>query len=539
MDFALETMYKNLIKWSYCSFDRIVIRGHVPVLQGRDGGGVVSWARSLYPDVVLTKSWFESFAAKFHINVKKFAEERHIPIRSVKYNQEKNEIAKQYLPKDQNFVGVYLIIKAREMTSSFASQKSKHNTNPTHRNITRQERCVDHFYFYLVDNYWGPICIRFSSHLPFNVKVFLNGNRWLFREASRKGLKVKADDNVITECNDPLTLQSIADSLNDKKIQSVCDHWVYHLLPVLTYEERNKSKFLYQWFLHQIEYSHNMLFKTRWNLTKLFHRHIGVNYDHFHPPQIETFFGHRHKGHYGKNCNLRVLHQNESVTVIRVRSRSCSLRQYNKILRIFRSELTVNNVKDLKIRKSISNLNKLRERMVDVLCSFQKIQSCVHQATCSRGELSALAKPGSVGRSQTAGIRLDNERIMTLVALLPRLAQYPTGFRISDLQELLCKVTQKNYTTSQVSYDLRKLRSKNLVDRPPGQRRYVVNPRGVSLAAVLPSLADRLCNSLIGISLYPTKCQMPEKLKTPLDQHYYKIENEISSISKTLGLKAA
>ena len=220
-------------------------------------------------------------------------------------------------------------------------------------------------------------------------------------------------------------------------------------------------------------------------------------------------------------------------------SRSCSLRQYNKILRIFRSEITVNNVKDLKIRKSISNLNELKERMGDILCSFQKIQSCVHHATCSRGELAALAKPGSVGRSHTAGIKLDNERIMTLVALLPRLAQYPTGFRISDLRELLCKVTQENYTTPQVSYDLRKLRAKNLIDLSSEQRRYLVNSRGASLAAVLPPLADRLCNSLIGISLHPTKCQMPEKLKTPLDQHYYKIENEISSISKTLGLMAA
>lgn len=79
MDFALETMYKNLIKWPYCSFDRIVIRGHVPVLQGKDGGGVVSWARSLYPDAVLTKSWFESFAAKFHINVKKLPKNTIFP----------------------------------------------------------------------------------------------------------------------------------------------------------------------------------------------------------------------------------------------------------------------------------------------------------------------------------------------------------------------------------------------------------------------------------------------------------------------------
>ena len=184
MEFALDTMYKSLIKFSYCSFDRMVIRGHVPVLQGTDGGGVVSWARSLDSNAILTTSWFESWPAKFHTNVKKFATEHNIPIIDARRNQEKNELAKEYLPKESDFTGVYLIIKSREMTYSFTSQKSKNNTNPQHRNIIRQDRCVDHFYFYLVDRYWGPICFRFSSHLPFNVKVYLNGNRWLWHEAT-------------------------------------------------------------------------------------------------------------------------------------------------------------------------------------------------------------------------------------------------------------------------------------------------------------------------------------------------------------------
>lgn len=539
MEFTLETMYKDFVKFPYRSFDRIVIRGHVPVLQGKEGGGVVSWARLLEPDVILTESWFESFAAKFHINVKKFAQEHNVPIITVNRNQEKNEIAKKYLPNDPGFAGVYLIIKAREMTFSFASQKSKHNTNPNHRNITRQDRCVDHFYFYLADKYWGPISIRLSSHLPFNVRVFLNGNRWLVREASRQGVSVKSNDNAILDCDNPLRLQQIADSLDDKKIRSVCDHWVYHLLPVLTYEERYKSKFQYQWFLHQVEYSHNMVFKNPWSLTKLFHQHVGVNYEHFHPQQIERLFGHRHKGRYEKACSLRIHHQTESVTVLRIRSRGCSIRQYNKMQRVFRSEITVNNVNDISVNKSISNLNKLKERMIEVLSGFQEVQSSVHQATCNCGELTALAKPGKVGHSQTAGIRLDNERIMAVVALLPRLVQHPEGFRISVLRELLCEVTQRDYSTSQVSYDLRKLRAKNLIDCLPNQRRYVVNSRGALLAAILPSLAGRLCNSLIGFSLYPTRCQMPERLNTPIDRHYYEIEKEIFALTKTLGLMSA
>lgn len=536
---VLETMYEKRIKFSYQSFDRIVIRGHVPLLQGRDGGGIVCWARSLDPDVILTQSWFESFPAKFHLNVKKFAEEHRLPILTPKRGQDKNEMAKHYLPKDPRFVGVYLIMKAREMTYSFASRQSKHHSNPQHRNITREERLVDHFYFYLVDPSWGPISIRFSSHLPFNVKVFLNGNRWLVRRALARGLAVKADDNVLTHCEDPARLQQMADVLDAKAIQAVCDTWVYRLFPVLTYEERHRSHFRYAWFLHQIEYGHNMIFKNPWHLTQLFHQHIAVNYERFHPHQIQRFFGHRHGGRFERTCDLRVHHQTESITVLRIRSRGCSLRQYNKIQRVFRSEVTTTNVKDLRIGKSLFNLKVLRERMEEILCRFHQVQSSVHQATCSRGELAALAQPGQLGRSFTPGMKLDNERTMTVVSLLPRLAQHSEGFRTRDLRNLLCQVTQNSLTTPQVSYTLRKLRAKNLVDRPCGQTRYRITPQGARLAAVLPFLADRLCDSLISLAQHPVKTKLPDKFVTPLDQHYYQIEKEMCSITKTLGLMAA
>lgn len=538
MPLSLETMYQERLRFSYCSFDRIVIRGHVPVLQGKEGGGVVAWARSLEPDAILTSSWFEEWATKFHVNVKKFATEHHIPIIAARRNQEKNEISREYLPKEPDFTGVYLIIQAREMTYSFTGQKSKHNSNPRHRNIIRQDRCVDHFYFYLVDKYWGPICVRFSSHLPFNVKVYLNGNRWLGREAAAHLMDVKTDDNVIIECNDARRLQTMADSLDQQKIRSVCDHWAYRLLPVLTYQQRHHSQFKYEWFLDQVEYSHNMVFKSPWSLTQLFHQHIGINYEHFHPHQIERFFGHCHGRDYRAGVGLRLHHQTEAVTVLRIRSRGCSLKQYNKGQRVFRSEITITNVKELHVQKSITNISRLSERMKNVLCSFQSAQASVHQAQCTGGELAALAQPGVVGQSHVAGIKLDNERIMSLLALLPRLVRYAEGFRISELKGILDQVSPERHSTSQISYDLRKLRAKKLIERVSGQRRYRVTTQGAAVAAVLPTLAHHLGNSVIGLCLYPTKSPMPEKFRTPLDQCYYRIEKEISLLMETTGLRA-
>jgi len=45
--------------------------------------------------------------------------------------------------------------------------------------------------------------------------------------------------------------------------------------------------------------------------------------------------------------------------------------------------------------------------MENILCSFQETQFAMHQAKCTRGGLTALAKGGNVGRSHFAGISLN------------------------------------------------------------------------------------------------------------------------------------
>jgi hypothetical protein len=273
-----------------------------------------------------------------------------------------------------------------------------------------------------------------------------------------------------------------------------------------------------------------MVFKNPWSLTKLFHRHLLVNYEQFYAQQIQRFFGHRYIPDHGNKCELRIHHKSQTVTVMRMRSKGCSLKQYNKFQRILRSEITVTNVRDLRIYKSLANLNKLKERMESILSSFQETQYAVHQAICTSGQLAALAKGGNVGRSRVAGIRLDNERIMRIVALLPRLAHLPDGFRIADLRDLVSEVSKKKFSPSQISYDLRKLRAKNLLESVPGKKRYKLNSKGATMAAVLPPLADKLGNALVGFSSTLRKCIMPEKFINPLDQFYYNIEKEISSM---------
>ena len=427
MNFALEEAYQDMIRFAYTSFDRIVIRGFVPVMQ-RPGGFVV-WARNLKPDEAIEDSWIQGLARRCHQGVKTFATERGIPIIRPAKGKRKHLFAETYRSQRGDEPGVYLIMQSRERAPVFRSRERERCPNSSHRDITRKDGYVDYYYFYIVDRYWGPISLKFSSHAPFNVTVFLNGNRWLATEAQREGLKLRILDNSIVSCDDPDALQRIADALVWQRIQSVCEHWIYKVFPVFTLEERRRSRFRYQWFVVQIEMSHNMPFKSPKRLTKVLERHVDLNRKFLHPRSIKSVFCQVPCGTYKPNTEEDVRHAFGGLTVIRVGYGKTNIKQYNNHMKTFRTEVVCNDPKDLGLRKGLAYLGELRHRLLRLVAAFHAAQAPVLETSCNDGELVDLARPGVVGEARTPGIRLENERIMAVLAALPQLVHQSEGFR--------------------------------------------------------------------------------------------------------------
>ncbi len=496
MAFPLESAYRKHVRFSYTCFDRIVVRGHDRALQSP--AGFAHWARVLRPNEPITNSWIGSLARRFHEAVKKFAAENQIPVVTAHRRMNKFQTAASYRAKMTSVSGVYLIIRARETATTYDSRVPAESRDPNYRTLIKRVGFVDQYYFYILDPYWGPISIRFSSHAPFNVTVYLNGNRWLANEAMRRGIEIETDDNSIVRCSDPDALQQVADSLDPRQLQAVCDHWAYRLFPVLTREERMKSFFRYRWFLHQVEMSHNMLFRNPRTLTKTLERHVDLNRSFLHPHSIKTIFRGSPSGSYDPNIAVTARHAFGSLTVFSVQYADTRIKQYNNHQRTFRTEVCVNDTNDLGVNKAIENLPALRERLVQLTAQYQQAQACVLSTTCHRGELTALAKPGQVNQSTTPGIKLDNERTMAVLTALPQLAHQSAGFRSADLRPIVQASLPGDYTTPQAVYDLRKLRGKGFVDRLQHTRRYRLTPQGTRIAVFLAKLRDQLLNPILG-----------------------------------------
>ena len=68
----------------------------------------------------------------------------------------------------------------------------------------------------------------------------------------------------------------------------------------------------------------------------------------------------------------------------------------------------------------------------------------------------------------------------------------PDGFTNRDLRDLISELTGTPFTTGQLTYDLRRLRTHGLIERRPHSHRYRVTDTGHEQALFLTRAHDRL-----------------------------------------------
>jgi hypothetical protein len=84
---------------------------------------------------------------------------------------------------------------------------------------------------------------------------------------------------------------------------------------------------------------------------------------------------------------------------------------------------------------------------------------------------------------------------MALFMALTLFQHLINGFHNGDLRALvtdLLGVTADEYTASQMTYDLRRLRLKGLIYRPPKTHRYFLTPHGWKIARLFSRLETRV-----------------------------------------------
>ena len=86
--------------------------------------------------------------------------------------------------------------KAQEKTPVFRTEKRRNpETGRTYPWIVRGTAMVNHYYFYGLDEDFGPFFLKFCTYFPYTAKLCLNGHEWAKRQAARAGISFEALDN--------------------------------------------------------------------------------------------------------------------------------------------------------------------------------------------------------------------------------------------------------------------------------------------------------------------------------------------------------
>ena len=78
------------------------------------------------------------------------------------------------------------------------------------------------------------------------------------------------------------------------------------------------------------------------------------------------------------------------------------------------------------------------------------------------------------------------------------------GFTNKSLRGLVAGLLGRDYTTNQMTYDLRRLRLHGLIERVPKTNTYVLTPEGLRVAVFYTKLHGRLLRPLVAAADQPS-----------------------------------
>ena len=179
------------------------------------------------------------------------------------------------------------------------------------------------------------------------------------------------------------------------------------------------------------------------------------------------------------------------------------VKQYLKAGRAIRTETTLNQPRDLGIGKELTNLAAMAKAGYAANRRLLDAERISHDPAAGTAALEALTSPViSSTCTRVPGMRFPDPRVQALLAACCALALRPAGFTSRDLRLLLAPQLGKDpgdMSGGQISYDLRRLRAHQIIERIPHSRSYQLTADGLSVAlfftrltrcVIIPALAQ-------------------------------------------------
>ena len=496
--------------------DRMYLNLYVPILQA-PAGCAHFWIRHRGHRLA-SSALMEPMTRRFVAAIEDFAKRENIDLLRFEKHRRKEDVAKAYQAKLQIREGVLLIGKSQEKTKTVRTRRLRNaRTGATYPDLYTTRSMVDHYYFYCVDEDFGPFFIKLCSYFPYNGKLCINGHEYAKRQLEKAGVDYEELDNGILSCADPKRLQRICDELTDRKIEQLARKWLRRLPH--PFEDRDRrAGYTHDISILQAEFSLTQVLDRPLSGRVFFEDVIRENLDLGRPDHVQLVFGRRVTKRTPSRFRTRVI--TEGVTPsLHFEYKHSRIKQYHKLGRALRTETTINDTRDFAIGKRLHNLPRLRKVGFSANRRLLRVQRISHDPSIGEDAFAQVQRPAVVDGQRGAGLRFGDARVMALLSALVAYRLLPRGFRNRDLREYvapLLGLTAEQLSRGKMTYDLRRLRLHGLIERIPRSHRYRVTDRGFRAAVFLSSVYARLLRP--GLAMAHGSGAAPTPIRTALDK---------------------
>ncbi|MGH3755904.1 MAG: hypothetical protein ACRDRP_25135 [Pseudonocardiaceae bacterium] len=499
--------------------DRMLLNAYVPNLQV--GGQVVRFLCDHLGNPVPSPALFSQIGDRFVRAVKKFAAQRDVPVLRLakpdrsRWDDRKIDHVKPYVDAAEaaGRFGVVAIVSAQEFQWVFGARNRSETPGVASFEFTKSSRRVGTLYFYVLDPDFGVGFIKICTYFPYPAKVWVNGHEWAKRQASHAGIGFRALANGFASCEDPEELAAICERFGPADVQGFFDRWIAQIPTPFTDDDR-AGGYWWELSMRQVEVSRTLVLDDPRRARRFFEALVADNIGIGRPDEVAVVFARQVRKTTPGQFRTRVFGPGTEVKMDFAYKHS-RVKQYLKEGRALRIETVINKPSDIGVLARLEHLPELVAKAREVNARLLSVERAGQSCAIGDGLFDRLHQPYNREGQRTGALRFGDPRAMALAGALCCIVHAVTGLTNKSLRGLVAGLLGKDYTTNQMSYDLRRLRLHGLIERIPGTITYRLTPHGIRTAVFYTKLRGRLLAPLLDAGDQPPA---PVELRRALAQ---------------------
>jgi len=354
----------------------------------------------------------------------------------------------------------------------------------------------DHWYLYFADGEWGPAFVKIGGHAPYPLWACANGHEWAKRQLAKAGVGFEALDNGLRAVEDPVAARRICGRLGSGHVRDLLRRMMAAMPDPLTTEDR-RAGFDWRFSIAQLEVSDTAVFDQPRRARAWFEAAIVDHLDLGRPERVSLVVDrkivNRGKAKTPGRFATEVITR-DVAPQLQIHYKSSKAKAYLKEGRALRVETTINNASDFAVPKTLNaeNWRALRKVGAATNARFLAALGEGQLGLPDAATLESVVLPTTHDGQRAPGLRFGEPRVMALLASVAAFSHVMGGLTNKALRQHMAAHWNPDYSSAQASYDLRRLRLKDFIERIDGTNTYRVTARGRRMAVFFTKLAARI-----------------------------------------------